>query len=273
MLQHSGFSDDPARIEAEIARERAALAGTIESLRHSVSTEKLIDEAVQFAKAKFGPMTQAVDGMVRGNPIAAAVTAAGLAWLLFGRSQGSSVAGDILAGSKYEAMSRWEDEGGPVAPLPDADDAWISETDNLRSQAKAALAEIDTAATARLRPAVDLARERAAVIAALAKGATNAMARGLEELTVESRAKIMSARERAYNARTTIAQNGSALIDEHPFLAGALALAAGVAVARAIPMTVMERRLLGPERDRLFAEAHRLLQAERARLADVAPAV
>ncbi len=272
MQQHDRFSGDPVQIEADLVRERAALAGTIDSLRSSLTTDNLMEDALAFAKAKIGPMTQAVDGMVRGNPVAAAVTAAGLAWLLFGRKRGPAATGDALAGSKYQAMSRWEDEGGPVAPLPDADDAWVAVTDDLHSHAKAALADIDAAARAQLRPAADLARERATVIAALAKGATQAMARGLEGLSVEARATIVTARERAYAARTAVTQNGAALIEEHPLLAGALALAAGAAVARMIPMTDTERRILGPERDRLFAEAHHLLQAERAKVQGMAPA-
>ena len=34
---HDSFPDDPALIEAELARERASLAGNIDSLRNSVA--------------------------------------------------------------------------------------------------------------------------------------------------------------------------------------------------------------------------------------------
>ena len=49
--------------------------------------------------------------------MAGIVLGVGLAWLVLGRKAGPSLPEPPLAGTKYEALSRWEDEGGPPAPL------------------------------------------------------------------------------------------------------------------------------------------------------------
>jgi hypothetical protein len=259
MQPDNSISDDPARIEADLARDRADLAGSVNALRHAITSDRLLDEVTGFAKAKLAPLTQTVDSAVRANPIAAAMAAAGVAWLIFGRRSARDSYDDTL----QHAIGRWEDEGGPLAP---EDDIWVREADSLHRRATTALADLDRAARAQLRPAADLARERAAVVADMAANTRQAMTRGLETLSTAAREQIIAARERAYQARIAVSRAGTALVDDHPFVVGAIALAAGAALAKSIPVTEAEHRILGPERDRLFAEAHHLLQEERARL-------
>lgn len=272
-MKSDPYANDPQVIEANLARERAALTASIHNLRSNLSTEGLLDEATAFAKSKLGPLSLAVDSAVRANPIAAGLAAVGIAWLIFGRKS----APDSYANTVQAAIGRWEDEGGPVHSddsvnsddsVQSDDVAWIAETDSLQTRARAALADLEQATRARLRPAADLARERAAIVADVAANTRAAMARGLNAMSESAREQIIAARERAYAARTAFTQKGTALIEDHPFVTGAIALAAGAALAARIPVTATENRILGPERDHLFATAQSLLQAERARLAD-----
>jgi hypothetical protein len=272
MQQHDGFSDDPDRIAAELAQERAALAGRIDDMRGRLTTDALLEDAMQFARDRIGPVTHAIDTAVRANPVAAAMTVAGLAWLVFERKTGQAQPTDALAGTPFEAMSRWEDEGGPVAPLPEVDVDWCAEADALRGRAHAALADLEAAARAHHRTAAEVAHERVAILSDLAANTRRSMAHGLESLSTAARERIIAARERAYTAHSAVAHKSASLIEAHPLLAGAMALAAGALVARSLPVSETENRVLGPERDRLFAEAQRLLQAERARLVSLASA-
>lgn len=270
MYPHENGTSDPAAIEAELARERQTLATTIDSLRSRLTVDALVTDAIAMAKSNAAPYTRALDTAVRANPLAAAMTGAGLAWLIFGRKTARSAPPDALSGTKFEALSRWEDEGGPPAPLPEADNSWIAETDALRDRAKAALARLDTATRAQLRPAADLARERAALVAQVAADIRRAMARGLDTLSAQARDRILAAREAAYLARVSMLRKSGAMIEDHPLLTGVAALAAGAALAAALPVTRTENRVLGPERDRLLGHAQRLLDAERARAGQVA---
>ena len=246
------------------------MAQTIDGLRNRLSADALIGDALSMAKAQLGPAVRLLDSAVRSNPLAAAMTGIGLAWLVLGRRPAAPEPPPALAGTRYEALTRWEDEGGPVAPLPAPDDVWIAEADRLRDTASKVLARIDAAARAHLRPVAEIAASRAAVLADLARDTRAAMLRGLETLTGGAQTRILAARETAYAARLVAARHGARLIEERPLIAGAVAVALGAAVAAVLPRTATEDRIFGPERDQLLTRARQVLDQERTRAAAVA---
>lgn len=270
MQPHDTKDLTAAEIAAKLERERAELAGSIDNLRDSLSVDALLGDAIGYARTTMAPYTRVLDEAVRANPMAAVMAGVGLAWLVFGPKTTTSVPEAPLAGTKFEALTRWEDEGGPAAPLPEADSSWIAEADLLRDRASAALARIDALARQKLRPAADLAHDRAAVLADLARATRVAMLRGLDGLTSDAQDRMLSLREQAYAARLAAARQGTKLIEEKPLAAGAIGMAIGAAVGAALPRTAMEDRLFGQERDRLLARAQEALQHERARVASSA---
>ena len=268
-MQHPDMNGlGPDEIAARLQQDRADLAGSIEGLRDRLSLNALLDDALDYAVANTAPYARALDGAVRANPVAAVMVGVGLAWLLLGRKAPAPpepAPEQTLAGTRFEAMARWEDEGGPVAPLPEANQAWIVEADRLRDRASAALHRLDAAARQRLRPAAEMAVERAEVLADLAKATRAAMLQGLENLGSEAQDRIVAAREQAYAARITVARRGAKLIEEKPLVAGAIGMAIGAVVGAVLPRTAAEDRIFGPERDQLLAQAHLALRQERAR--------
>ncbi len=267
MPLHDMKDQSPDEIAALLERERHDLAASIDGLRSRLSVDTLVGDALGYATANIRPYARVLDGAVRANPMAAVMAGVGLAWLILGRKGGASLPEAPLAGTKYEALSRWEDEGGPPAPLPDpADAGWIDEADALRARASDVLARIDAAARQKLRPAADLALDRASVLADLARATQAAMQRGLEGLSSDARSRVVSLREQAYAARTAAVRQSSKLIEERPLAAGAIGMAIGAAVATALPRTPTEDRLFGHERDRLLARAHEALRHERMRV-------
>jgi hypothetical protein len=105
------------------------------------------------------------------------------------------------------------------------------------------------------------------------------LSHGTEDLTEEGRRRVLAARERAVEARHQMArqwdrQSRAAMgaYDRQPLAAGALAFAAGAAIAAALPRTRMEDHYLGDQSDRLMEEAERIFQEERAKLGRVAEA-
>lgn len=257
----------PDEIAAMLERERQELAASLDGLRNRLSPDQLINDAMGYAKANLGPYARALDGAVRANPMAAVMTGVGLAWLVFGRGSKSAAPAVALAGTKFEALSRWEDEGGPPAPDHSADTAWIAETNELRHRALRALSRIEAAARDHLRPASELAQDRARVLADLAGTTRTAMRRGLEGLTQDARNRVVVLREEAYAARLAAERQGTRLMEAHPVLTGAIGAAIGAAVASALPHTQTEDRLFGQERDRLMSRAAEALSQERARAA------
>lgn len=260
----------PEEIAATLERDRNDLALSIDTLRDRLSVDAVIGEALGYARANIAPYARALDGAVRANPMAAVMAGVGLAWLVLGRKGAASPSASPLAGTTFEALTRWEDEGGPPVPPAELDGTWIAEADSLRARASGALARLNARAGDRLRPAADLARDRARVLADLAAATRLAMLRGLDSLSTDAQARVLALREQAYAARLAALRQGSRLIEERPLVAGAIGMTIGAAVAAALPRTPTEDRLFGPERDRLMARAQDALRQERARVADTA---
>lgn len=267
-MQHQSIANSNARqIEAQLDQDRDALLVSLETLRKRFSIDSLWSEGASLIKANAGPYTQALDTAVRANPVALAVTGIGLAWLILGRRVAVEVDTSPLAGTRYEAEARWEDEGGPVSDLPETDALWMEEADRLRRRATGMIAHINSALQDNLAPAADLAKNRVDIVAALAKDVRRAMARGLENLTGSARDAALSARERAYTAHISAVKAGVGTVRDNPVVAGLALVAAGAVVAALLPQSALENQILGSPRDRLIHNAKTVLQDERRRIA------
>jgi vacuolar-type H+-ATPase subunit H len=303
-------STDPRDIEADLERERAALASTLDTLSDRVSVDNLAKEALGMIRSRAGAGTAALDHAVRANPVAAALIGAGIAWMFLGpritgsSSQGSS-SGYRDAGyrsSAYAGDLRHDDAGwaasgaasseyGRVGYVPsdnDEDHAWSREAHGLRARAMDALRRIEAEAKSyysSMRSGVssgasgarDFAAERTAVISNFTRDLRDRLSLGLDSLPPESRERILAARERAYQAMLRaervgrdVVRDPGRAVEEHPLAAGAVAFALGAAVGAALPSTEMENRTFGAERDRLMDEAARMLREERGRARQLA---
>lgn len=105
-------------------------------------------------------------------------------------------------------------------------------------------------------------------------------AEGTEQLSDAARTRVIQAREHAISAwersEAAISRGGDQaadFYDEHPLVAGALALAVGAAIAGAIPRTRVEDAYMGEQSDAAFSEAERIFAEERAKAEKVAGAV
>lgn len=273
---------DPKVIEAAIERDRASLASALDELQDRVTVDGIVREALGLIRSNTAGYTRAIDEAVRANPLALALTGIGLAWLVFGARKSTS------GEPRTEALLRWEDEGGPVVPAGDIDTEWSRASDSLRQRASETLRRIEAdarAAATSVRGSVadgasqvrDFAAERAAVVADLTAGLRSSFRHGLQGLSDSAQDRIAAAREAAYAARVraeravknTAGETGR-MIEDHPMVAGAIALAVGAALASALPRTRTEDATFGPERDRLMREAARLLAEERDRASRVA---
>lgn len=276
-------SSDPRKIEADIERDRAALASSLDALADRFSADSLTRDAVGLLRDNAAGLTRSVDRVVRSNPLAVAVTGVGLAWLLLGGRRDPQPPIDTLSGTLHEALSRWDDDGGPVpedaAPFEGtpadlaAEADWSRAGDSLRRRANEALRRIEARARQGLTPAREIAAERAAVLARLAEDLKETFRSGLGGLPEAAQSRIAAAREAAFAARMRAergARSAGRVVEEHPMATGAAALALGVAVAAMLPRTRVEDQAFGAQRDLLMDEAARILREERDRAARTA---
>ena len=254
-------------IERELERDRVALAQSLAALRDRLQPANLMAEGKDTLLQHASPLVSRLDGAVRGQPLVAAVAGIALAALFFGRRPGNDTeaasAVPAMAGTKFEALTRWEDEGGPPASEPvDPNEDWLSEAQGLRAKALELLAQIDDAARRKLAPAAQLAKHRAEVTRALAAETGVALAKGLGSLTGAARDQALQARERIYLARIAMAERGRERVDANPLAVGAALALAGAAVACLFPQTATEDRLLGEASDQLSADVKAMARRE-----------
>ncbi len=277
MTHHS----DSRTIETELERNRARLSETLEELQDRVSVDHLAKEALGLIKTNAVAYTSSIDRAVRSNPLALTVTGIGLAWLIFGGRKESPEPSAAV-------MNRWEDEGG--SPMPahgaaaghasDGDTEWFDKLDALRTTASQALRRLESDARSYTSNASDFAADRAKIIASFTDDLRANLRQGLDTLSEAARERVIKAREAAYSAHLRAAQTArkggreaERLINEHPMIAGAVAMALGAAFAAALPRTRTEDRAFGEDRDRLMERAAALLKEERGRMTRVAEGV
>lgn len=267
MQHHTDQLETPRQIEAQLDRDRDALTAAFGSLRDRFSLDSLWSDGASLLKTNAVPYTQAVDAAVRANPLALALTAVGVAWLILGRRSQPEIDTSALAGTKFEAEARWEDEGGPVSELPETDALWMEEADRLRLRAIGMISRINAAVRDKLAPATDLAKNRDDVVSSLTKDVRRVMGRGLEHMTGTARDEALAARERTYTVRVSAGKVGAEAVRDNPLVMGLALAAAGAAVAALLPQSALENQALAAPRDRVVADAKRILQEERRRVA------
>lgn len=261
----SGF--EKHEIERTLERDRMELARSLVELRDRLRPANLVSEGKDALMAQASPLLSRLDGAVREHPLLTAVAGLALAGVVFGRQRGNDVdaatAAPAMAGTKYEALTRWEDEGGPPSPEPvDPEEDWLSEARGLREKARQMLRQIDDAARRGLAPAAQLARHRAEVMAALAADSKAALGKGLESLGSTAREQALLARERIYLGRIAVAEKGRVAVDGNPLAVGAALALAGVAVACLFPQSEAEDRLMGEARDQLASDLKAMARRE-----------
>ena len=98
------------------------------------------------------------------------------------------------------------------------------------------------------------------------------LAEGTEELSEAARARVIAARERAVEARREAiraarrgGQAAGDFFERQPLVAGALAFAAGAAIAALLPRTRLENEYLGQYSDDLIRQAEDIYAEEKER--------
>ncbi len=242
---------EPDRIARQLQQDRAALKASLAALGDRFTRQGLGGDLLSHA--------QTLGNVARANPVLVSVAGAGLAWYLLRRNAAAGT--DGLSGTAYEAQARWEDEGGPTQPLEDNDFDWIAEAEALRAQANVSLHKLEALAL----DGLEYAKQRAAVLADLARDVRKAMRRGLDQLSTAAQDRILAAREAAYEAQLSLRASTAKAINDHPVAITGAALALGAAVSAALLRRPAQDRKLAQERDRLLAETRRLLAHERRR--------
>lgn len=336
----------PAEIEREIEEERRGLTGTLDELQNRFSWDRMTNEAGHYVRSQSGEIASAVSRAVRENPMAIALTGAGIAWMILGNRKaarggyraggyaydeygdyysdyddeddyedygdyGTSTVGRAAypyrAGTEDRYSGGYYDEGtgrrtfsetvrdndpewvrGYADVLGTPDDMGPSYSDDREGSASSTstagrMKEGFRRAGERMREGARSTEADAESRIERARDRLNKMrerlSHGTEDMAEDARRRVLAARERAVEARHQMARQwdrqsraAAGAYDRQPLAAGALAFAAGAAIAAALPRTRIEDEYMGDQSDTLLEEAERIFEEERAKLGRVAEA-
>ncbi|TAJ74794.1 MAG: DUF3618 domain-containing protein [Phenylobacterium sp.] len=215
-----------AELEREVEDARGRIDQTVEALKDKMQPREMFDEATKMmGGASNKVLTTAVD-QLRENPIPIALIGLGVAWLAISQTRSRSAGGDYQASGYYPTYEGYDEDEGLRAKVKAKAEA-----------AKAKLAETAEKAKARLADAQHHA----------ADGVTSARGKAGEYAHL--------AQEKAGEYGRAARQRFDETLDHEPLVIGAIGLAVGAAIGASLPSTPVERRYIGPARNKVADRA------------------
>ena len=278
MSQNTSGASDANSIERDLDQTRSRLGSHLSELQDKFSPGQVLDDLMGYFRgsegAEFG---RSLMDSVRTNPMPAAVTAIGLAWLMAskpaGQSSGSS-SGDKFGASSpqptgphlygredYAAtMTRVREAEQGVARQPsEAEHNYSARLDEVRGQAigLARHAQESTESFGqRIKDALASAQQAiagaAGSLASQAGGAASAVGSTASSLGTSAQSTAQGAMRSTLGALSQVGMTGGkaggnlvATIAENPVMLGALGLAAGALLGALLPVSEQEEAALG----------------------------
>ena len=268
-----GNSSDPNSIERDLDQTRSRLGSHLSELQDKFSPGQVLDDLMGYFRgsdgAEFG---RTLMDSVRANPMPAAVTAIGLAWLMASKptGQAASPAWDKFGASPPLPMGPHlygrEDYGATLTRVrlaeqdlgrqpSEAEHSYSSRLDEVRGQA-IGLARHSQESTEsfsqRVKDALTAAQQ--AIVGAAGSLASQASAAGstVSSLGASAQTGAQGAMQSALGvlsqAGTTGGKAGGSLVTtiaENPVMLGAIGLAAGALLGALLPVSEQEEAALG----------------------------
>lgn len=237
-----------AEVEAEVEATRSDLDRTVEALKDKMHPGQLFDEATRMMSGTSNQVLTKVVEQARTNPLPLAVIGLGVAWLAFNQTRRTSYA------DTYSAYDSYDDDGAQPS---------------LKSRLTGRVSDARHQVTDR----VELARDRVSDGVSAAKGKVGGLVDrakvGLHDAreTAEEKARMAQQRlstlgadvsERAGQVRVQARQRYEDTLETEPLILAAIGVAVGAAVGAAMPASPVERRYVGPTRDRLLEKGKTL---------------
>jgi len=271
-------TSDPTRIESDLDQTRSRLGSHLSELQDKFSPGQVLDDLMGYFRGSEGAeVGRSLLDNVRGNPMPAAVTAIGLAWLMASKPTAGTIgrapaspgwdkfgapvslpSGPHLYGREdYGAtMARVREAEKGVARHPnEAEHSYSVRLDEVRGQAigLARHAQESTESFGqRIRDALAAAEQTIAGAASSlrdqASGAVSAAGSAANSLGVSAQSTAQNAVQSALGALSQSGKTGgnlAAAITENPVLLGALGLAAGALLGALLPVSEQEEAALG----------------------------
>ena len=277
---------DPGRIERDLDDTRARLGSHLNELQGRLSPGQVIDDAMAYFRgsdgAEFG---RNLLENVRTNPLPAAITGIGLAWLMASNTRATT------SGSASKSTGSWDDfdfrlrvaESGVVRQPNEDVQRYNSRLTDARGQAAGISRQTDDTDQSfsdRVNGVLSKGQNAAADGAHGLRSKASDAVGAIGSAAGSAGSMAQSAAKRAGSALSqggqSASQAGGNLVSalmENPMLLGALGLAAGALLGSLLPQSENEEDLLGGVAEQARTKVHGLADMAMDRGGNVAQAV
>ena len=292
-MSDSMSSDD---IERDIEVERVALARSLDELQRQISPEALVNRFSGILRENGGEVAQSALRQARDNPVALAVTGAGLAWLMVGpaRKTHEPRPRSVSVPKPRRPQPRDTVDYGVATGIEDvstrrsAPEPRVSYDDRTYPKATGFRSSPDTETfESRVARAEGRAYDPSIRAPSSSRGSSrivtksdmgddsllNRLLEGTEKMTDAARDRVIAAREAAIDAERRLEARardygvaGRDAYYSQPLIGALVAFGVGALAGALVPRTRVEDRHLGPARDRAMLEAERIYRSEAANL-------
>ncbi len=224
----------PAEIERQIELTRARMSNTIEAIKKDLSPGQVIDHALHYFKdGKAGEaagnmassVASSVGGVVKTNPLPAAVIGAGLAWLFVSTSRAKRASAEMPSSFTRDASLPGIDTTSSFAP-------------------EFSSGGVSDKAKGFAHRAADSAKSKGVAVKERAQHISHGAAEKAHLASVKAQETARRAKEgtvRGYEAQ--------------PLVVGAIAIGVGALLGSLLPSTSRENQMMGKKRDDLMKKA------------------
>ena len=272
MTHNTRTADD---IERDIANERAQMSDTFNDLQQKFSVDAITDDLGHMVREFGDDLSRTISRTVGRNPAAMVMVGAGLAWLVLGANRNLS---DGHGNTRSDSRRNHRQRVGPTGKsAPDDENSWYSDGQAWHNRQHQGVAHEHShgnanGATGMMGRAKHAVSHTAEDIGDKASDLADRLSHGLDDLSDAAKARVMSARRTAHDAReaseaamTKGTAAAAGMFREQPLVAGALALAFGAAIGSMLPHSRLEDDTMGAHSDQLFRDAQDVYREERDR--------
>ena len=269
-------------IERDIADERAQMSSTLNDLQKKFSVDTILDDLGHMTRDLGDDFGRTFRKTAGRNPAAVVIVGVGLAWLFLGQNRNATAnsGGPGLERGFESRRGLDQQDHDQISTNPSANGAlgnggsWFADThsqwDKASDQSGRGPKEMKNSASGAAHAAGDAISDASSRIGEAASDLSERLTLGLEDLSEAGKARVISARRAAQEARKTSeaamhrgADTAASIFKDQPLVVAALAVAFGAAIGSLLPHSQLEDDTIGDSSDRLFHEAQAIYREER----------
>jgi hypothetical protein len=241
----------PDEIERDLSATRHHLESTLDALQDRMSPGSMFEDALDYVRRDGGAFGRNLVETVRDNPLPATLLTIGLGWLMVAGRNGAAGRhyGALVPAEEYEAHDV-EGHGPSVT----------ERAGQTAANARERIRDIGRSVRAQQEATVHGTSQAAHAISDSARQSWASARSGADAAMTRTRDMVSGMGESSRAAGRSMA----GFFEKNPLTAGLMAVAAGAALAAALPRSRTEDETLGPLRERAIEQG----RAQAARLSD-----